>query len=55
MTELAVLGDIIVLIGTIFGLGITLPILLQFVNGVSRNISLTNQNSTEEISKSSRE
>lgn len=42
-------------IGAIIGVGITLPLLIQFVNGVSRNISLTNQNMTEEISKSAKQ
>ena len=42
-------------IGAIIGVGIALPLLIQFVNGVSRNISLTNQNMTEEISKSAKQ
>jgi hypothetical protein len=42
-------------IAALVGVGLTIPILVQFVNNVSRNMSLTNTNSTEEISKTSRQ
>jgi len=38
-------------IGALVGFGIAIPILLQYVNNVSRNMSLGNTAATEEISK----
>jgi hypothetical protein len=40
---------VFVAISALVGFGITIPVLLQFVNNVSRNMSLTNTNSTEAI------
>jgi len=41
-------------IGALVGFGLAVPVLIQFVNNVSRNMSLTNTASSEEISKTAK-
>jgi hypothetical protein len=38
-------------IAALVGFGLTIPVLVQFVNNVSRNMSQANVNTSEEISK----
>lgn len=51
MAETDLIMTVITAIGALFGIGLSVPILTQFVNNVSRNMSQTNANVTEEISK----
>ena len=49
-----VLDEIIVAIGALVGLGIAIPILLQFVSTVSRNMAQSNVAASEEQAKTAR-
>jgi len=51
MAELDLLIGVMASISALVGFSLAIPVLVQFVNNVSRNMSQTNTNVTEEITK----